>query len=33
MRVAMRCEKTRRNYQAFVALACMFVLIKSVHRA
>ena len=32
-RVAMRCEKTKRNYEAFVALACVFVLIKSVHTA
>jgi len=32
-RVAMRCEKTKRNYEAFVSLACVFVLIKSVHTA
>ena len=32
-RVALRCEKTRRNFQSFVALATSFILIKSVHRA
>ena len=32
-RVAMRCEKTQRNYAAFIALACVFLLVKSVHRA
>jgi transposase len=32
-RVAMRCEKTATNFAAFVALACVFVLVKSVHRA
>ena len=32
-RVAMRCEKTARNYAAFVALACSLILIKSVHTA
>lgn len=32
-RVAMRCEKTERNYASFVALACAFILIKSVHTA
>jgi hypothetical protein len=31
--VAMRCEKTQRNYAAFIALACVFLLVKSVHRA
>lgn len=31
-RVAMRCEKTARNYASFVALACSLILIKSVHR-
>jgi transposase len=32
-RVAMRCEKTQQNYAAFVSLACIFVLVKSVHTA
>ena len=32
-RVALRCEKTARNYASFVALACGFILIKSVHTA
>jgi transposase len=32
-RVAMRCEKTARNYTSFVALACGFILVKSVHTA
>ena len=32
-RVAMRCEKTAQNYASFVALACGFTLIKSVHTA
>ena len=32
-RVAMRCEKTARNYASFVALACVFILVKSVHMA
>ncbi len=32
-RVAMRCEKTRQNYAAFISLACVFILIKSVHTA
>ncbi len=32
-RVVLRCEKTARNYASFVALACSFVLIKSVHTA
>jgi transposase len=32
-RIAMRCEKTASNFAAFVALACGFVLIKSVHKA
>ena len=31
-RVALRCEKTAQNYASFVALACGFTLIKSVHR-
>jgi hypothetical protein len=30
-RIASRCEKTARNYGSFVALACAFILIKSVH--
>lgn len=32
-RVALRCEKTARNYFSIVALACAFILVKSVHRA
>lgn len=32
-RVALRCEKTARNYASFVALTCVFILIKSVHTA
>jgi transposase len=32
-RVAMRCEKTRQNYAAFISLACAFILVKSVHTA
>lgn len=32
-RVALRCEKTRRNFAAIVALAAAFVLVKSVHTA
>ena len=32
-RIALRCEKTARNYASFVALACGFILIKSVHTA
>ena len=32
-RVALRCEKTRRNFSSFVALAAAFILIKSVHTA
>ena len=32
-RLVLRCEKTARNYASFVALACAFVLIKSVHTA
>jgi hypothetical protein len=31
--VAMRCEKTQQNYAAFIALACVFLLVKSAHRA
>jgi transposase len=30
-RIASRCEKTARNYGSLVALACAFILIKSVH--
>ena len=32
-RIAMRCEKTKQNYAAFIALACVFILVKSVHTA
>ena len=32
-RIAMRCEKTKRNYASFIALAFSFILIKSVHTA
>jgi transposase len=32
-RIALRCEKTARNYGSFVALVCAFILIKSVHTA
>ena len=32
-RVALRCEKTARNFGSFVALALGFILTKSVHRA
>ena len=32
-RIAMRCEKTKQNYAAFIQLACAFLLVKSVHRA
>lgn len=32
-RIALRCEKTARNFRAFVALAATFILIKSVHTA
>src|SRR5262249_32303428 len=32
-RVALRCEKTAQNYGSLVALACAFILIKSVHGA
>ena len=30
-RIALRCEKTARNYGSLVAVACGFILIKSVH--
>jgi hypothetical protein len=29
----MRCEKTTQNYAAFVSMAFVFILIKSVHTA
>ncbi len=32
-RIALRCEKTEKNFASFVALACSFILIKSVHTA
>lgn len=32
-RIALRCEKTKRNYASFIALAFLFILIKSVHTA
>ena len=32
-RIALRCEKTARNFGSFVALALGFILIKSVHTA
>lgn len=32
-RIALRCEKTAKNFGSFVALACGFILIKSVHTA
>lgn len=32
-RLAMRCEKTKRNYASIVALVFSFILIKSVHTA
>ena len=32
-RVAMRCEKTARNFRSIVALAATFILIKFVHTA
>jgi transposase len=32
-RIALRCEKTARNYGSFVALSLGFILIKSVHTA
>jgi transposase len=30
-RIALRCEKTARNYAAIVAFACGIILVKSVH--
>jgi len=32
-RIALRCEKTARNYASFVALTLGFILLKSVHPA
>jgi transposase len=32
-RIALRCEKTSRNYSSFVAFACALIWIKSVHTA
>lgn len=32
-RIVLRCQKTAQNYGSFVALACAFILIKSVHTA
>ena len=32
-RIAMRCEKTKRNYASLIALAFVIILIKSVHTA
>jgi len=32
-RVALRCEKTKRNFASFVALTAGFILLKSVHTA
>lgn len=32
-RIALRCEKTKASFSAFVALALGFILIKSVHTA
>lgn len=32
-RIALRCEKTARNFGSFLALAAGFILIKSVHTA
>ncbi|MGO1081367.1 IS5 family transposase [Inquilinus sp. CA228] len=31
-RIALRCEKTKRNFASFVALTAAFILVKSVHR-
>ena len=33
VRVALRCEKTARNFRSIVALAATFLLVKSVHTA
>ena len=32
-RIALRCEKTKRNFASIVALAAGFILVKSVHTA
>jgi transposase len=32
-RIALRCEKTAKNFGSFLALVCGFILIKSVHTA
>ena len=32
-RIALRCEKTARNFRSFVALAAALILLKSVHTA
>jgi transposase len=32
-RIALRCEKTKRNFGSFIALAAAFILVKSVHTA
>jgi transposase len=32
-RVALRCEKTKRNFASIVALTAGFILVKSVHTA
>ncbi|WP_277022767.1 transposase, partial [Paracoccus hibiscisoli] len=32
-RIALRCEKTKRNFLSIVALAAGFILVKSVHTA
>jgi len=32
-RIALRCEKTARNFRSLVALAAAFILVKSVHTA
>lgn len=32
-RIALRCEKTKRNFASFVALVASFILLKSVHTA
>jgi transposase len=32
-RIALRCAKTAQNFAAFVAIACTFILVKSVHTA
>lgn len=32
-RIALRCEKTKRNFASFVALSAGFILVQSVHTA